>query len=102
MALKDLIVKRRKSRVRRKRHVWTAERKKALKKTRVLQPRCRAARLRNLQIAVCKYVESLGGSAILCEPAEIITFPTDSNFNFRIALRVTGKRPGAMTKAGGV
>lgn len=79
--------------MKRKKFKWTPKQRKALKATLAKLPRVKDARLKALQIAVGKYLECVDGMAIVIGGVEIMTFPEDSEMNFRVALRVTGRRP---------
>lgn len=39
------------------------------------------------------WVEANGGSLVVVGGIEIVTFPDDLKYNFRVSVRCTGKRP---------
>lgn len=43
--------------------------------------------------AVAHYVETHNGKAIVVGGIEIITYPDDRKLNFRLSVRVTGRKP---------
>lgn len=46
-----------------------------------------------LYCAVCNYLEKHGGKAIVIGGIEIIRYPLEPKFKFRLAIRVTGNPP---------
>jgi hypothetical protein len=49
----------------------------------------------NLIAAATHWIKAHGGTAVVIGGIEVITFPGDLQFNYRIAIRVTGKKPAA-------
>lgn len=47
----------------------------------------------HLYKAVVDYVHSKGGKVLVIGGVEIQQFPGDRKFNYRIAIRITGKKP---------
>lgn len=43
--------------------------------------------------AVCAYVESKGGTALVVGGIQVIQWPTDAKFNYTLGIKVTGKVP---------
>lgn len=55
----------------------------------------------DLHDAVKRYVEHHGGTAVIGGNVELIQYPTDAKFNYRIAIRITGKPPENHGEGGG-
>lgn len=49
--------------------------------------------LQKLYDASIAYIESKGGQVVVIGGVEIQHFPEDHEFNFRLAIRITGKGP---------
>lgn len=43
--------------------------------------------------AAVAYIESIGGSAIVIGGTEIMQYPSDFKFNYRLCVRITGRKP---------
>lgn len=48
--------------------------------------------------AVIEYIESRGGKVFILSGVEIQHFPEDAKFNFRLAIRFTGRKPARKPK----
>lgn len=55
----------------------------------------------NVQVAVQRWVHANGGTAIMTSGVQIVTFPGEGEFNYRVAIRCTGARPVMKEKADG-
>lgn len=47
----------------------------------------------HLYDAVIKYIEAKGGKVVCIGGVEVQTFPNDLKFNYRLAVKVMGKKP---------
>lgn len=65
------------------------------------RPKWRVMRFRkndpahNLQAAATHWIKAHGGNAIVIGGIEVQQWPGDGEFNYRVAVRVTGKKPEA-------
>jgi len=57
---------------------------------------------RKLQNAVQRFVENLGGKLVVIGGAELWHWPTDSTYNFHIAMKCTGAEPPFVKKRQGM
>jgi hypothetical protein len=69
------------------------------------KPKWRVMRFRkndpahNLQTAVVHWIKANGGTAIVIGGIEVQQWPGDGEFNYRVAVRATGKKPEAVKAA---
>ena len=48
---------------------------------------------KRLYLAVINYIEAYGGTALVVSGVETIQWPDELKYNYRLAIRVTGKKP---------
>ena len=52
----------------------------------------------NVQVAVQRWIHANDGTAVLMSGIQLVTFPDDGQFNYRVAIRCTGKIPAMKEK----